>query len=89
MPRERRRRANCWKCGRRMYRDEMVKIFGHGLQTGHKQQGALRYGANVVVCRDCVETVREKNREGNVLAVIAWIVIAIVVFGLGAIFQVN
>jgi hypothetical protein len=68
-----------------MYRDEMVKIFGHGLQSGHKQKGALLYGAPVVVCPGCVEAVREKNKEGNILAVVAWIVTGIFVFGLAAI----
>jgi hypothetical protein len=87
MARERRRRAGCWKCGRRMYRDEMVKIFGHGFQSGYKQKGALLYGAPVVVCPDCVEAVQEKNRQNNVYAIIALIVTAIVVFGLAAIIQ--
>lgn len=82
-----RRRASCWKCGRRMYRDEMVKLFGHGFQSGFKQKGPLLYVAPVVVCPECVEAVQEKNRKNNVYAIVALIVTAIFVSGLVAIMQ--
>jgi hypothetical protein len=70
-----------------MYRDEMVKIFSHGFQSGYKQKDPLLYGAPVVVCPDCAEKVQEKKRQNNVYAVVALILTAIFVFGLAAIIQ--
>jgi hypothetical protein len=45
------------------------------------------HGSPVVLWPDCVEEVREKNREGNVLAVVALLLTALFVFGLAAIIQ--
>lgn len=64
-----RRKAKCWKCGNSMYRDEMVKIFAHGLQNGYKGKSHLTYGNDVVVCPSCVPDVKEKNKEGNMIAI--------------------
>ena len=72
---------------RRMYRDEMVKIFAGGLQSGYKQKGHLGYGAPVVLCPDCVETVQGENTKNGVYAIVALIVTAMIIFGLTAIQQ--
>lgn len=87
MAREQRPRASCWKCGRHMCRDEMVKIFAHGMQSGHKRKGPVMYGSDVVVCPGCVNSVQEENRRSNVLAIVALIVTTLVVFGMAAIIQ--
>lgn len=57
-----------------MYRDEMAKIFSHGLQNGYKGKGHMMYGNDVVVCPSCVPAVNEKNSQGNMIAIVIGVV---------------
>ena len=62
-----------------MYRDEMASIFAHGYQNGYENKGPVLHGKNVVVCRGCVDAVKDQNSLNNIYAVVFGVLLIIAI----------
>jgi hypothetical protein len=47
----------------------MVKIFAHGFQNGYMGKNYVLQGHDVVVCPSCINLVKAKNSQANIMVI--------------------